>query len=76
LKVTFTASTDVFVSEYIIQFRINGTSTYATAGTTNQTTFFIAPVGLASAIDVRVAARNELNNQSAFVQVLNHTIVA
>ena len=76
LKVSWTASTDVFVSEYIIQFRINGTSAYATAGTTNQTTFFIAPVGLGSAIDVRVAARNELNNQSAFVEVLNHTIVA
>lgn len=76
LKVSWTASTDVFVSEYLIQFKINGTSTYATAGVTNQTSFFIAPVGLGSAIDVRVAARNELNNQSPFVEVLNHTIVA
>ena len=76
IKVSWTASTDVFVSEYIVQFKLDAASDFTTAGTTSGTTFFIAPVTLAAVYDVRVAARNELNNQSDFVDVANHTVQA
>lgn len=76
IKVSWTASTDVFVSEYVVQFKLDGASDFTTAGTTSGTTFFIAPVTLAAVYDVRVAARNELNNQSDFVDVANHTVQA
>lgn len=74
IKVAWTASTDVFVSEYVVQFRVDGVTNFTTAGTTSGTEFFIAPVTLAQVYDVRVAARNELNNQSDFVDVANHTV--
>ena len=76
LKVSWTASTDVFVSEYIVQFKLSSASDYTTAGITTGTEFFISPVTLAVNYDVRVAARNELNNQSDFVAVTGHTIAA
>lgn len=76
IKVAWTASTDVFVNEYIIQFKLSSDSDFTTAGFTTGTEFFISPVTLAAIYDVRVAARNELNNQSDFVSVTNHTVAA
>jgi len=74
LKVTFTASTDPFVNEYIIQFKLAADSGYFTAGITNDTTFFIDPVASGEQYDVRVAARNELDRRSNFANAATHTV--
>jgi hypothetical protein len=76
IKVAWTASTDPFVTEYRIQFKLSSASDFTEAGTTNLTEFFLAPVTLAAPYDVRVAARNELDNQSSFATVSNHTVSA
>lgn len=74
LKVTYTASTDPFVTEYIVQFKLASDSTYTTAGITNDLTFFIDPVSVGDQIDVRVAARNELDRRSNFANAATHTV--
>lgn len=76
LKISWTASTDPFVNEYIVQFKVSSLSTYQTAGVTVDTEFFISGVSLGQDYDVRVAARNELDRRSDFVEVTDHTVVA
>ena len=74
LKASWTASTDPFTTEYIVQFKLSSDSTFTTAGITNDTEFFIQGVLVGSNYDVRVAARNELDRRSNFVAVTGHTI--
>lgn len=74
MKVTWTASTDPFVSDYIVQYKLSSDSTYITAGITNDTTFFIEPVASGEEYNVRVAARNELNRRSNFANAAAHTV--
>lgn len=76
ILVSWTASTDPFVSEYIIQFKLQADADYVTAGITNLTTFFIQPVTLGSVYNIRVAARNELDRRSNFANAAAHTVVA
>ena len=76
ILVTWTASTDPFVSEYIIQFKLQADADYVTAGITNLTTFFIQPVTLGSVYNIRVAARNELDRRSNFASAAAHTVIA
>ena len=74
MKVTWTASTDPFVTEYIVQYKLTSATPYLTAGITNDTTFFIAPVGTGEVYNVRVAARNELDRRSNFANASAHTV--
>ena len=75
IKASWTASTDPFTTEYIVQFKLSSDSTFTTAGITNDTEFFIAQgIITGSNYDVRVAARNELDRRSNFVAVTGHTV--
>ncbi len=74
LSVTWTATADPFFKEYIVQFKLAGDSTYITAGITNDTQFFIAPVTSGEQYDVRVASRNELNKRSNYANATRHTV--
>ena len=76
IKAAWTASTDPFTTEYIVQFKLSSDSTFTTAGITNDTEFFIQNVLTGSNYDVRVAARNELNRRSNFAAVTGHTVAA
>ena len=44
IKASWTASTDPFVNEYIVQFKLSTDSDFTTAGITNDTEFFIQGV--------------------------------
>ena len=74
LFVSWTASTDPFLSNYIVQYRESGNTAYTTVSNTADTSIFISPVALGDEYDVRVAARNEINNRSAFAEVFQHTV--
>ena len=74
MKVTWTASTDPFVNEYITQYKLASDSTYITAGITNDTQFFIGPVSTGEQYDVRVTARNELDRRSNYASAATHTV--
>lgn len=74
--VDWLAGTDPYITEYIVQYKLSSDSDYTTAGLTNSTDFFITGVAVGQQIDVRVAARNELDRRSDFVQVSNHTVAA
>ena len=74
MKVSYTASVDPFVTEYIVQFKLAADSTYTTAGITNDTQFFIDNVTSGQQYDVRVASRNELDRRSNFANATRHTV--
>ena len=76
IKASWTASTDPFVNEYIVQFKLSTDSDFTTAGITNDTEFFIQGVLTGSNYDVRVAARNELDRRSDFITVTSHTVAS
>ncbi len=74
LNITYTASTDVFTTEYIIQVKRAADSTFITVGITNATQFLYGPVASGDQWDVRVAARNELDRRSNFATVATYTV--
>jgi hypothetical protein len=74
LDVTWTATTDPFIKEYIVQYKLVSDTDYITAGITNDTEFFIDPVASGEQYNVRVAARNELNRRSDYANASPHTV--
>lgn len=74
LDITWTASTDVFTTEYIVQVKPAADSTFYTVGLTNDTEFFWGPVATGDQWDVRVAARNELDRRSDYATVATYTV--
>tara|TARA_A100001388_G_scaffold157848_1_gene117738 strand:+ start:7333 stop:9282 length:1950 start_codon:yes stop_codon:yes gene_type:complete len=74
LSVSYTASTDPFLSDYIIQYKRSSDANFTTFSQTAETFAFVSPVVFGDSYDVRVAARNQLNRRSGFVTVLNHTV--
>jgi len=74
LNITYTASTDPFTTEYIIQVKRASDSTFITVGITNATQFLYGPVASGDQWDVRVAARNELDRRSNFATVATYTV--
>ena len=62
--------------DYVIEFKLSTDGTFAIAGFTTRTQFYITPVTLGAIYNVRVAARNELNNRSAFATATPHTVIA
>jgi hypothetical protein len=74
LDITWTASTDVFTTEYIVQVKPAADSDFYTVGITNDTEFFWGPVATGDQWDVRVAARNELDRRSDYATVATYTV--
>ena len=74
LFVSWTASTDPFLDNYIVQYRESSNTDWTTVANTVDTSIYISPVALGGQYDVRVAARNELNNRSAWAEVYQHTV--
>ena len=74
LNVNWTATTDPFVRDYVIEYKKSTDSVYITAGSTVRTQFYITPVTLGTTYNVRVCARNELNKRSAFANASAHTV--
>jgi hypothetical protein len=76
LNVNWTATTDPFVRDYVIEYKKSTDSVYITAGSTTRTQFYITPVTLGITYNVRVCARNELNKRSAFASASPHMVSA
>jgi hypothetical protein len=75
IQVDWTASTDPFVREYVVEYKLSADSTYETAGTTTGIQFHIGPVTLGAVYNIRVAARNELDRRSNFASASPHTVI-
>ena len=73
LFVSWTATTDPFVREYLVEFKQSADANYTRAGSTAITQFFIPAITQGTQYDVRVATRNELGRRSDWVEVTNHT---
>lgn len=76
LYVSWTASTDPYVRDYIVQFKTSTDSTFVTFGVTTTTAMYVYPVELGVVYNVRVASRNELDYRSEFVAASAHTVIA
>jgi len=74
LSVTWTASTDPFLTDYVVQFKKSADADFVTYVQTAETTALISPVALGESYDVRVAARNELNRRSNYTVSTNNTV--
>jgi hypothetical protein len=74
LKVNWTATSDPFVVNYIVQYKKSSDTTFFTVLETSDTQAIISPVALGESYDVRVRVRNELNRVSDFTTALNHTV--
>ena len=74
LSVSYTASTDPFLSDYIIQYKRSSDANFTTFSQTAETFAFISPVVFGDTYDVRVTARNQLNRRSDYATVSNHTV--
>jgi predicted phage tail protein len=76
IKASWTATTDPFFDQYIVQFKKTADTDYITAGVTSDTFFFISPVAAGESYDVRVASENELARRSAWLTDTGHTVSA
>lgn len=74
IRVDWTASTDPFITDYVVQFKKSSDADYITYTQTSNTYTYISPVALGESYDVRVLARNELNRRSAFITVNSHAV--
>jgi len=74
LYVSWTASTDPFVNDYVVQYKKSSSADYVTYTQTSETYTYISPVALGDSYNVQVLARNELNRRSAFATVINHVV--
>jgi hypothetical protein len=75
IRTDWTASTDPFITEYVVQFKKSSDADYVTFTQTSETYTYISPVALGEKYDVRVLARNELNRRSAYVTSQQHEVV-
>jgi hypothetical protein len=75
IRTDWTASTDPFITDYVVQFKKSSDADYITFTQTSETYTYIAPVALGEKYDVRVLARNELNRRSAYVTSQQHEVL-
>jgi hypothetical protein len=75
IRTDWTASTDPFITDYVVQFKKSSDADYVTFTQTSETYTYISPVALGEKYDVRVLARNELNRRSAYVTSQQHEVV-
>ena len=76
IRVDWTASSDPFVNDYVVQYKKSSDPDYVTFTQTSETYTYISPVALGESYNVRVLARNQLNRRSAYVRVDNHKVVS
>ncbi len=76
IRCDWTASTDPFVNDYVVQYKKSSDPDYITFTQTSETYTYISPVALGESYNVRVLARNELNRRSAYIRVDNHKVVS
>jgi len=77
-KITWTPSTDIFVSEYVIEFKESSSSTWIPAGLAkglNTGEAIINDVNDGTNYDVRVKAVNSLGIDSSYITITNQTVV-
>lgn len=74
LFVSWTASTDPFVNDYVVQYKKSSDANYTTYTQTSETFTHISPVALGDSYNVQVLARNQLNRRSAYARVNNHVV--
>jgi hypothetical protein len=75
LYVSWTATTDPFVNDYLVQYKKSADADYVTWTQTSETSTYISPVALGESYDVRVLARNELNRRSSYVTSTGNTVI-
>jgi len=75
LFVSWTASTDPFVRDYVVQFKKSTDADYVTYAVITTTAIYIQPVTVGAIYNVRVAARNELDRRSNFATATAHTVI-
>jgi hypothetical protein len=76
LYVSWTASADPYVRDYIVQFKKSTDTDFVYYAMTTTASVYIHPVTLGAIYNVRVAARNELDNRSAFATATAHTVIS
>lgn len=76
LYVSWTATTDPYAKEYIVQYKLSTDSDYITVGITNDVEFYINNVAVGSTYNVRVASRNELDRRSNYASASPHTVIS
>jgi hypothetical protein len=74
IRADWTASTDPFVNDYVVQFKKSSDADFITFTQTSDTYTYVSPVALGEKYDVRVLARNELNRRSAYLTELSHEV--
>ena len=74
LQANWTATTDPFVVNYIVQYKKTADTNFFTIVETADTKALISPVALGESYDVRVRVRNELNRVSDFITATGHTV--
>ena len=74
LYVSWTASTDPFVNDYVVQYKKSSDADYVTYTQTSETYTYISPVALGDSYNVQVLARNQLNRRSAYIRVDAHIV--
>lgn len=74
IRADWTASTDPFVNDYVVQFKKSSDADFTTFTQTSETYTYVSPVALGEKYDVRVLARNELNKRSEYETVLSHEV--
>lgn len=75
IRTSWTASTDPFVVDYIVQYKRSSEGSFTTVFETPDTLAFIHPVAVGEKYDIRVFARNELGRNSGFATIVEHEIV-
>jgi len=76
IRVDWTASSDPFINDYVVQYKKSSDPDYVTFTQTSETYTYISPVALGETYNVQVLARNQLNRRSAYVRVDNHKVVS
>ena len=74
IRADWTASTDPFITDYVLQFKKSSDADYITYTQTSNTYAYISPVALGESYDVRVLARNDLNRRSSYVTETAHEV--
>jgi len=75
IRVDWIASTDPFLTDYVVQFKKNSDPDYVTFTQTSDTYTYISPVALGEKYDVRILSRNELNRRSGYATTTGHEVV-
>ena len=69
IEIYWTASTDPYLTNYLVQYKVGTDVEYITAVTTTDTKFVISPVTIGQEYNIRIAALNSLQRRSDYVYI-------